>query len=140
AAGVADACGQGSLGLARAGGRSRRSALPPSRDPEQHGHHGHHHRTRAPARGLLPLHRARDRGPGLSLAAVALAAAPRVAVDLDVVQGLERGDALLEAAAVIDVLAVAEQRAVGLGAAGLAPTLQIDLALDEAVGLAIDLA
>src|SRR5690606_8277994 len=62
-------------------------------------------------------HLAADRAAGLGLAGGAVALGRRVALDLDVEQVLQRLDAGVEVALVVDVLPVAEQRPV-LGLAG----------------------
>src|SRR5690606_36114789 len=90
----------------------------------------------------LGIHRASDRAFGrrLARAVVALGFGRAADVHGDVELLLERRDAFLQVVAVIDVLAVAEERAFGAFTTGLATALQVDLALGEAVGLAIDLA
>lgn len=73
-----------------------------------------------------------------------IAAALRVAVsvpgDFDLESLLERRHARVEFVPDFDILAVAEQRAVGLRTRGLAAAFELGFTIDEALVLAIDLA
>ncbi len=77
---------------------------------------------------------------GLPFARVAAAAPRRVGVpgDVDLELGLEGRDALVEVIAGVDVLAVAEQRALRLLALHLAPALELCGATTLAAHLAVD--
>src|SRR5690348_11424311 len=82
------------------------------------------------------------RGPPRGHAALPIGAprlTARLRVHLDIERRLERRDALVELAAVVDVLAVAEQRAFVALALDLTAALHLGLAVSLCIGLAIDL-
>ena len=76
----------------------------------------------------------------LGLAAAAFAAGATAGADFDLEQLAERIDALVQIAAVIDELAVAEERALLAFAGQLAAPDHLGLAIGEAIGLALHLA
>ena len=96
------------------------------------------------ARGIAANGRLRARNASVSFGRAGAFAALRIAVgitgDFDLEKALEVGNALVELLADVDVLAVAEKRAVGLGARGFTTTLEVGFALHETIGLAADLA
>jgi hypothetical protein len=70
----------------------------------------------------------------------ALGIAVRITFDLDLEKALEIFDALVELFADVDILPIAKQGAIRLAASRFATTLEHRFAIDEALGLAIDLA
>src|SRR5689334_12179796 len=85
-----------------------------------------------------------DLGLGLALghaafSVLAACLARSRALDLDMERSPQRLDALLQLAAVVDVLAVAEQRAFLALAVELAAALHVRLTIGLARGLALDL-